>query len=455
MNTLLTVTFLGVVAFIAGMLRFQKFISTIFIAALAGAVYLAVADWGQANSYFKYMVVFDNYALAFSILLLITTLLWMLIAGDYLNDEKKSAYHFGLVSLVLSGAVILVSYNDLTMMFIGMEILSVAAYFISATGCGDKSPQKTAFGYFVRGLIASVFILAGIAFLYGAAGSFNIKLVSVWIFEHHQQIPVTIKAGVILMIAGLMLKITALPFQTWLKMKDDGLSLPVLAYLSTVIPVIIIVTLYKLMISCFVILADWWGLIIAVISASIMLGANILAAVSKNLKRRVIYAGIAHIGFLLMPVAAINQLSQYAILYYSAAFIVGNLGLYLMLSRMRSSLLVENLRGLSKGEPVAAALVAVIVLSIAGMPPLAGYFGKYYILRSVFNSELLWLMITGIITALISMYYYLSIPLKIYAKGSNELQLITFNKSDQVMLFIIAGVTIGLSVVPWFMIKLL
>jgi NADH-quinone oxidoreductase subunit N len=448
MNTLLTVSLLGIAAMLSEVFRFKKFIQTVFVTALAGAVALAVMDWGTSYSYFRFMVLFDDYALGFSILFLAVTLLWLLLSQDYFREEQIRSDHFALIAFSLSGAIILSSFSDLSMFFIGIEILSVSAYVLAGSNRSDIRSAEAALKYFIPGAFSTGFLLFGMALIYGATGSFNLSKIAQWIIAHNSHLPVMVNAGVILLMTGLLFKIAAMPFHSWAPDVYEGSPTPVTAYMSTVIKAASFAAFYRLFVSCFSIMAGWWSPVLAFVAALTMIGGNITAVYQNSLKRMLAYSGIAHSGYLLLAVAAINQLSKPAMLFYLAAYSFASLGLFTLVNRMGNNQELDKLKGLAQAQPFYAGLITLLTLSMAGIPPLAGFFGKYYVFVAALRSNMPWLVIIAIIASLIGVYYYFRIIISMYSKPTASAPLISLNGYDRSVLILTAFLSLLLGMAP-------
>lgn len=455
MNTLITVSLLGIAAMLSEVFRFKKFIQTIFIAALIGAIGLAVTDWGTSYSYFRFMVLFDDYALAFSILFLVITLIWLLMAQDYFSDENTRADHFALISFSLGGAIILSSFSDLTMFFIGIEILSVSAYVLAGSNRSDIRSAEAALKYFIPGAFATGFLLFGLALIYGATGSFNLSKISQWIIAHHGNLPLMVNTGVVLLMTGLLFKIAAMPFHNWAPDVYDGSPTPVTAYMSTIIKAASFAAFYRLFVSCFSVLTDWWSPLLAIAAAITMIGGNITAVYQNNLKRMLAYSSIAHTGYLLLAVAAINQLSKPAMLFYLAAYSVASLGMFTLVNRLGNEQQLDKLKGFAQAHPLYAGLITLLTLSMAGIPPLAGFFGKYYVFLSALRSDLIWPVVVAIIASLIGVYYYFRIVYSIYSKPSASAHVVSLTGVDKSAIIITALLTLLLGIAPALMVGII
>ncbi|MBL7928689.1 MAG: NADH-quinone oxidoreductase subunit N [Bacteroidia bacterium] len=448
MNTLITVSLLGIAAMLSEVFRFKKFIQTVFIAAVTGATGLAVLDWGTSYSYFRFMVLFDDYALAFSILFLVLTLIWLLLSQEYFCNENTRADYFALISFSLAGAIILSSFSDLSMFFIGIEILSVSAYVLAGSNRSDIRSAEAALKYFLPGAFSTGFLLFGMALIYGATGSFNLSNISQWIIANHSNLPVMVNAGVVFLITGLLFKIAAMPFHNWAPDVYDGSPTPVTAYMSTIIKAASFAAFYRLFVSCFSIMADWWTPLLVIAAAITMIGGNITAVYQNNLKRMLAYSSIAHSGYLLLAVAAINQLSKPAMLFYLAAYSVASLGMFTLVNRMGNEQQLDKLKGFAHDNPFYAALITLLTLSMAGIPPLAGFFGKYYVFLSSIRSDLIWPVIVAVIASLIGVYYYFRIVYNMYSKPAASAHVVSLSGFDKSAILITALLTLLLGIAP-------
>jgi NADH-quinone oxidoreductase subunit N len=454
MNVLISVSLLGVAAMLSEVFRFKKFLPIIFICTLLTALFFATADWGTSHSYFRQMVLFDNYALAFSILFITITLLWLLMSVDYFARDSVRADHYALISFSLAGAIILGSFSDLTMFFIGIEIMSVSAYVLAGTNRQDIRSTEAALKYFIPGAFSTAFLLFGIALIYGATGSFNLNRIAQWIVQHHASLPLFIHAGMVFLIAGMLFKIAALPFHSWAPDVYDGSPTAVTAFMTTVIKAASLAAFYRLFVFCFSILSESWTSVLALAAALTILGGNLTAVYQSRLKRLLAYSSIAHSGYLLLAVAAVNQLSQSALIYYLAAYSLASVGLFTLVHRMGEHQSLETLKGFSQKYPLQAILISFLTLSAAGIPPAAGFFAKYYVFLAAIRSELMSLVFIGIAGALIGVYYYFRIIIHLYSRPATDSFSVPLNNYDRTLLIITSALTLLLGLFPGYLTRI-
>lgn len=433
MNILLTIAGLGILSMLSEMLNFKKQLFWLVLAGLIVAAGFVVYEFDTFYSYFHNMVVFDNYAMSFSGLLILTAFLWFLMSRSYFTSETSIADHYALILFALAGAIVMVSFSDLTMLFIGLEILSVSMYVLCGSDKLNLRSNESALKYFMMGAFATGFLLFGIALIYGVTGSFNLKEIAIYVGTNQASLPTIFYSGILLMLAGLLFKVSAAPFHFWAPDVYDGAPTVVTAFMATIVKTAAFAAFYRLFSTCFSSVFEWWTPILAVLAALTMLLGNILAVYQQSLKRMLAYSSIAHAGYLLIVVAALNAISSNAILLYTAAYSLASIGMFTVVNVMNSSNGDESisaLKGFSKSNPFAAAMITLCMLSMAGIPPVAGFFAKYYIFYGALKSDLTWLVLIAVLSSLIGVYYYFKIIIAMYTSresDNNTLQLAGLN----------------------------
>lgn len=403
-------------------LKFKKQLFYVVLGGLIGACVLTVIDWGSGFSYYHNMVVFDNYALAFSGLLVVMSFLWMLMSRSYFTSPGNAAEHYALILFSLAGAIVMVSFSDLTMFFIGLEILSIALYVLAGSDKLSTRSNESALKYFMMGAFATGFLLFGIALIYGVCGTFNLGKIASYVGANPAALPVMFYVGIVMLLVGLLFKVSAVPFHYWAPDVYEGAPTVVTAYMATIVKTAAFAAFYRLFSTCFSPVFEWWTPIIAVISAATMLLGNILAVYQSSLKRMLAYSSIAHAGYMLMAVTSLNQSSPGAILLYAAAYSLSSIGIFTVLNYMTAAgdENISALKGFAKYNPFGAFLISLCVLSLAGIPPVAGFFAKYYIFYGALKSNLTWLVLVAVLSSLIGVYYYFRIIIAMYQPAENE-----------------------------------
>ncbi len=451
MNTLIIISLLGVVAMMADALRFKKALLPIIVAGLLAGLGFAISSWNTNLSYYHEMVLFNNYSLAFTSLMIVITLLWMIISKHYFSSSSNMAEHAALVLFVLTGAIIMTAFSDLSMFFVGLEILSISLYVLAASNKSELRSNEAGMKYFLMGAFATGFLLFGIALIYGATATFNLAKIASYISTSHAagNTPLFVHAGVLLIMIGLLFKVSAAPFHFWAPDVYEGAPTVITAFMATVVKTAAFAAFYRLFSTCFVDLSGFWSNTMAIIAASTMIGGNILAVYQKSLKRMMAYSSIAHAGYMLMAIVAMNKISANAIFMYTAAYSVASIGMFALMQAMTASgdESVDSLRGLSKNNKGLIVFISALVFSMAGIPPMAGFFAKYYIFLGAMQSGYQWLTLVAVLSSLIGVYYYFRV-IFVSLQENNESTGLTLNRGQWTLIIASALISLAIGVAP-------
>ncbi len=451
MNTLIIISLLGVAAMMADAFRFKKILLPLIVAGLIAALGFAVAAWNSNLSYYHEMVLFNNYALAFSSLLIVITLLWMIISKNYFSSETNMAEHAALILFVLTGAIIMTAFSDLSMFFVGLEILSISLYVLAASNKSELRSNEAGMKYFLMGSFATGFLLFGIALIYGATATFNLaKIASVIEMSAAAgNTPMFVYAGVVLIMVGLLFKVSAAPFHFWAPDVYEGAPTVITAFMATVVKTAAFAAFYRLFSTCFHDLTGFWSHAMAVIAAITMLAGNILAVYQKSLKRMMAYSSIAHAGYMLMAIVAMNKISANAIFMYTAAYSVASMGIFALMQAMTDAgnESVDSLKGLSKNNKGVIVFLSALVFSMAGIPPMAGFFAKYYIFLGAIQSGYQWLTLVAILSSLVGVYYYFRVIFVSLQDNTDGLGH-TLNRGQWTLIILSAFISLLIGVIP-------
>lgn len=450
MNTLLAITGIGVIAMLTDIFRVKKILYPVTLLGLLVALGLTVLDWNTGHRYFNDMMYFDNYAAAFSGIMIFIVFLWFLMSEGFLKDNPRITDYTALLSFSLAGAIVMVSFANLIMLFLGVEILSIAMYILAASNKNEPRSNEAGFKYFLLGAFASAFLLFGIALVYGVTASFNLREISGYIAANSSSIPMILYAGIIMLIIGFSFKISAAPFHYWAPDVYEGAPTPFTAYMSTVVKTAAFAALLRLFTVNFSTLADWWAPLLAIFSAISMLLGNIMAVYQSSLKRMLAFSSVAHAGYMLMAVVAMNDNSSNALWYYAAAYSVSSIGIFVLVNSMTRAgdESVTSLRGFSRTNQLPAFVITLALLSFAGIPPVAGFFGKYFVFTAALDSGYTWLVLIAVISSLIGVYYYFRVIITMFQPADRESVQHTFGPSQTLLLGIVMLLTLVLGIVP-------
>ena len=447
MKALILLSSLGVITLLAEIFSFKKVLYPVVLLGIASIFVLNAMDW-NTNALYYNMMRFDNYAVAFTGIILLVAFLWFLMAQDFFREETSKSDHYALVIFALAGAVIMVSYTNMAMLFLGIEILSIPMYILAGSKKDDVLSNESAFKYLIMGAFATGVLLVGIVLIYGATGSFDLGEIAVAIVNHPGTIPAIFYAGVLLMLIGLSFKVSAAPFHFWAPDVYQGAPTMVTAFMSTIVKTAAFAAFLKLFSTSFASVAGSWQTIVWVMTALTLLVGNITAVLQTSAKRMLAYSSVAHAGYMLLGLLAGNNFSDNAILMYSAAYSVGSIATFCVISiieHARGTDAVDAFNGLGKSNPFLALAMTIALLSLAGIPPTAGFFAKYYIFTAAFSAGNVGLVFIAIIASLIGVYYYFRIIIAMYFReGAKEKITVDANQLFLLVLAVITTLALGL-----------
>lgn len=423
MNSIFVISGLGIFSLLAEVFNIRKFIFPVVILGLLVSALLLVFDWNEGTAFYSNMLTFDNYAVAFSITLSLTAMLWFLMSKDYFENTANVTDHFALILFSLVGASFMVSYSNLAMLFLGIEVLSIALYILAGSNFGNIFSNEASFKYFLMGSFATGFLLFGIALIYGVTGSFELSIIASKISAGTGDTTTWLYAGILMLIVGLAFKVSAVPFHFWAPDVYEGSPTVVTTFMSTIVKIAAFAGFYRLFSTCFGSVYEEWAIVVQVITILTLLVANITAVYQHSVKRMLAYSSVSHAGYLLISLVAMNEISASAILYYVVAYAAATITAFSVLHIVESreeNAVVDSFNGLAKRNPYLAFCMAISMLSLAGIPPLAGFFGKYYLFTVAFQSGYIGLVLVAVLTSLIGIYYYFRLIIAMYLKSTEK-----------------------------------
>ncbi|MBI3812581.1 MAG: NADH-quinone oxidoreductase subunit N [Nitrospirae bacterium] len=382
-----------------------------------GGIFLLLAGYfidGRHGTLFHEMYVIDPMAIFFKAFILGTTILVFLASIDYLKKVPvfRGEYYF-LGLLAALGMMLMVSANDLLSLFITLEFSTFSFYILVAYLRDDPKSNEAGLKFFILGVFAAGLLAFGISLIYGETGS----IIFTDFARMHAHLTPGMVIGFLLIFVALGFKIGAVPFHAWVPDIYQGAPTPVTAFLSIAPKAATFAILLRIFTATLGdIRGDWVWLIVAISAVSMTYG-NIVAISQKNIKRLLAYSGIAQIGNVLIGLAAASKMGDGAILFYLMTYLFANLGAFtvvIIFSNLTNSDDLEDYNGLSRRSPLLAGALLIFFLSLAGVPPLAGFIGKLYVFVAAMNEGLLALVVIGGINIVISMYYYLIVIKRVY-----------------------------------------
>jgi NADH-quinone oxidoreductase subunit N len=358
------------------------------------------------------MFVIDVFAVFSKSLVLVAAAFGILMSRDFMERHHIARFEFPILILfAVLGMMLMISANDLISLYVGLEMQSLSLYVMAAIQRDDERATEAGLKYFVLGAVASGLLLYGASLVYGFAGTTNFDALAVLFNGGETSTGVVI--GIVFILAGLSFKVSAVPFHMWTPDVYEGAPTPVTAFFAVAPKIAALALFLRVMIGPFGGLIEHWQQIIVLVSIlSMALGA--FAAINqRNIKRLMAYSSIGHVGYALVGLAAGTEIGVRGVLIYLSIYLVMNIGTFAcILCMRRGGRMVEeidDLAGLGKTHPLLAATLVVFMFSLAGIPPLAGFFGKLYVFLAAIESGLYLLAILGVIASVVGAFYYLRI----------------------------------------------
>lgn len=405
----------------------KKSETVIFGFSLASVTAAIVTSFLYLN---REMILFNKYlkitnsAVAFSVIILAGILITIIASKNYIEKEKINfGEYYSLLLFSVMGMFLMIYANDILVIFIGLELMSICFYVLAGFLRLRQKSNESALKYFLLGAFMTGFILYGIALIYGITGTTNLSLIyaNPKIFTNYVFI-----IGTGLFIIGFMFKIGVFPFQMWIPDVYEGAPTIVSGMLSTAGKIAAVGTILPIILSLNILN---FRIIFSIAAVATMMYGNVIALAQTNIKRLLAYSSIASAGYIFVGIAAMNEFALQGIAYYLIAYTFMQLGAFIVVSllekkddgsREYKNVDLDYYKGLGKRNPVIALFMTLFLFSLAGIPPFAGFWGKYYLFYAAIQSNLIWLSVVGIMLSLVGVYYYLKIIVYMWFTDSNE-----------------------------------
>ena len=404
------------------------------------------------ESIFSNSFIRDSFSNYFKILILLSSLFVLNSSKNFIIDNKLDKFEYPIIILLsILGMFFMVSSNDLILFYLGLELQSLSLYILASIDRDNLRSTESGIKYFVLSALSSGLLLYGCSLLYGFTGSTNFELISSQLNKENTGAVF----AMVFILVGLAFKVSAVPFHMWTPDVYEGAPTSITSYFAVVPKVAGLALLIKFMFVPFSnILLEWQTIIIFISIASMILGA-IAAMVQKNFKRLLAYSSIGHIGYALAGVATGSISGYQSAIVYISIYVIMNIGafscLYLLKKDGQYKENISDLSGISKKNPLLAISLLIILFSLAGVPPLGGFFAKFYVFVAVLEKEMYALAIIGLLTTVMSAFYYLKIIKTIYFDDS----IITFestkNRTAQVSIFTSCVILVTFFLYPSFL----
>jgi NADH-quinone oxidoreductase subunit N len=453
MYPIISLSITGLLTLFLGFAENKKIVFPASIAFLLIALAASFIDWNSPGFYFNDMLQVNNTSIVFWAILIISAVLIMSFSEGFERFEfAQPAEYFALIQFSLVGAIMMVSFKNLIMLFLGIEILSVAMYVLTGADKRNIRGNEAALKYFLMGAFATGILLFGMAMFYGATGTFNIgsgvftggdNSFFLWI-------------GCTFMLIGMLFKVAAAPFHLWTPDVYEGAPTIFTAYMSTIVKTAGFVALFKVLNTTFSGLQEfWWIMIALLVILSLMIG-NIGAVSQNSFKRLMAYSSISHAGFMLLALLGGHENALGSIMFYSVVYTLATVsafGVLMVVSKERiekGRVYEQNdlFKGLAQNNGFLTTVLIVSMLSLAGIPLTGGFWGKFFVFRDAASSGLVWVIIIAVLMSAIAIYYYFK-PVLLSMSKNTSLERITINPLTKIIFAITTSSTIILGIFPW------
>ncbi|HCW05973.1 MAG TPA: NADH-quinone oxidoreductase subunit N [Cytophagales bacterium] len=449
MNAFFVICGLGVFSLLAEVFNLKKWTTLVSIVGLAVASYLVYMQWAATSYHYHGMVYFDHFALAFSALIFVTAIFWFLMSRSYFADPEHRSDKSALVLFVVIGAILMVSFNNMAILFLGVEILSISLYVLAGSNKQSLFSTEAAFKYFLMGSFATGFLLFGMTLVYGTTGSFSLTAIADFIVSR-PPIPRYFFIGMLLMMIGLAFKISAVPFHQWAPDVYEGSPTPITALMSTVVKIAAFGAFIKIFSVAFGAYSNSLIIYQQGIMVLTLVVANVTAVYQTNVKRMLAYSSVGQVGYLLLGFSSNANAASGTIFYYLLSYVVASIMAFTVIQiveKKKGNANIENFKGLLKSNPLLGVAMTIAMFSLAGIPPFAGFFGKYLVFNLAINNGFVWATVLAAITSLVGVYYYFK---PIIAMSQSSDSVLAVDRTENLLLVVLIALNLAVGIFPSF-----
>jgi len=371
------------------------------------------------------MFLADSLSSFFNLIFLLTGFLTIASSIDF--TKRLSAHqgeYFALLLLSMVGMMFLASAGELVTLYVALELTTISLYVLTAYLKNQLKSSEAGLKYLILGGVSSGILLYGISLIFGLTGTTflkDIKMMLITTFLTYREIGPALILSIVFFIAGFGFKLALVPFHMWVPDVYEGAPTPITAFLSVASKAAGLVAFIRVFFESFLIFQVDWVLLMAVLAALAMIIGNIIALLQTNIKRMLAYSSIAQIGYILLGIVAATSRGLASVSFYIFVYLFANMGAFITaiaFSNTTGSDEIKDYAGLSRRSPALAAMMAVFMLSLVGIPPLAGFTGKYYLFSAAIEQGWIWLVVIAVLTSVISLYYYVGVVRQMYFRTS-------------------------------------
>jgi len=450
MIALLILAGLGIFSLLGVILNLRKSVVPVLLTGLIIALGFTLFQAEATAFRFHNMLYFDQYSRSFIGLLCFIAIFWFFCFERDLKIDEHRIEKFSLILFSLVGGVFMITFNHMVILFLGIEILSIPLYTLAASQKKDSFSIEAGLKYFLMSSFASAFLLLGMALIYGAAGSFELTQISEVFRAGSSGFPGWFHLGLSLMILGLCFKVSAAPFHFWTPDVYEGSPTMFTAYMSTVVKIAAFAGFSRVLTISSQVDPGQHQLVILICCVLSLIIGNLMAVYPDSAKRMLAYSGIAQAGYLLIPLLSIQGDSIRILFYGLTAYVIASISLFMVINAFEKNygrIQIQSFNGLAQSHPLLAVGISLSLISLAGVPPLAGFMGKYLIFSLAISAGYISLVILAVVTSLIGVYYYFKIIIAMYFRQAT-LQTPTINLQTRICVGILSLLLILLGIFP-------
>ncbi len=366
--------------------------------------------------------VIDGFSFVFKIIILVATVLTVLLSQRFVSDGRyRAGEYYSLLLFAATGMMFMVSGYSMLTIWISLELMAMSSYILAGYFKREAKSNEAAMKYFVLGALSSGVMLYGMSLLYGATGTVQLDAMSAALSGGSGNLALI---GTLMLVAGLLFKVAAVPFHVWTPDVYEGAPTPVTAFLATASKVASFAILLRILYQGLPALVEDWQAVLAGVAIATMVWGNIAALVQENVKRMLAYSSIAHAGYILMGLLSVNEEGMWSVIYYLLAYsfiTIGTFGIVIMLERKQyAGETFADYSGLARKFPGLAAMMLVFMLALTGIPPTGGFFGKFWLFSAAVEAGFVKVAIVGVLMSAVSAYYYLKVIVYMYLKEADD-----------------------------------
>lgn len=422
--SLLGMTLLLVNVFIPS--KSKGYLAWLSLLGIVGAGVVAASGWGVSIESFSGSVVRDNFGIFFKLIFLVAAGLAVLISDQYMaREDCNHGELYPIILFTTVGMMLMASGTDLMTIFLGLELMSISLYVLAGFNRNNIKSNEAGMKYFLLGAFSTGFLLYGMALVYGVTGTTRVAKIADVISQMASPAGNTmLLIGMFLLLTGFLFKIAAAPFHMWTPDVYEGAPTPMTAFMSAGPKAAAFASLLRLLLVVFPSMKAEWSDLLWILAVLTMTIGNFTALRQDNIKRMLAYSSIAHAGYALVGLTAANATGTSGILFYMLSYAFMNIGAFAIIilvgKQGEPNGTVMDFGGLAQKRPVLAACMALFMFSLAGMPPTAGFIGKFYLFSGAIQEGYIWLAIIGVLNSAASVYYYLRVIVYMYFRPSDQ-----------------------------------